>query len=84
MSGKAAVRIGDAIDCGGVANGGFCRKAFRPLQQFNIIFTDGGQIDLPKFKIYADGWKADDVIFYQPSWFQEIWEIIVNSKGSYK
>jgi len=41
-------------------------------------------IDLPKFKIYADGWKADDVIFYQPSWFQEIWEIIVNSKGSYK
>jgi len=37
--------------------------------------------DLPKFKIYADGWGAGDVIFYEPSWFQRIWEMILSTKG---
>jgi len=34
-------------------------------------------IDLPKFAIYPEGWGAGDVIFYEPSWFQELWEKIV-------
>jgi len=28
--------------------------------------------DLPKFKVYLDGWKADDVIFEELSWYEKL------------
>jgi len=34
-------------------------------------------VDLPKYKIYADGWGVGDVIFYEPSWFEKMWDKIV-------
>jgi len=34
-------------------------------------------IDLPKFKIYVDGWKVNDVIGFDPPWYSKLWDKIV-------
>jgi len=35
-------------------------------------------IDLPKYKIYADGWRAGDVVGFDPPWYRKLWDEIVN------